>query len=154
MAFLCKNLSGHNIRFDRIVVPCNGYYGQTEGGIRFVAVVHGNKIGMKWHNAKALSFWYNDYKQEVVDAIRQGFLQPNPERVFVDWSDKKAVKQYKRERSKYAGAFSSDAIRRHHVNVSRRPDPKCFSYDYLDTVRSQCGQDVSRKQVNYLDGYR
>lgn len=152
--FLCKNTSSHIIRFDGVAVPRNGYYGQTLGGIRFIAVVHGNQIGMKWHNAKSLSFWYNDYKQEVVDAIRDGFLQPNPERVRIDWNDKKAVKQYKREQSKYAGAFSSDAVRRHHVNVSRRPDPRCFSGDYLDTVRKQYGQEVHRKQVNYLDGYR
>ena len=77
--FLCKNHADRQIKFDGHSVPSGAYYGQTAEGLRFIAVVRVNQIGMVWRSGKGLVPWEKSYNQTVVDFIRSEPVGVNPE---------------------------------------------------------------------------
>ena len=77
--FLCKNYADRQIKFDGHSVPSGAYYGQTAEGLRFIAVVRVNQIGMVWRSGKGLVPWEKSYNQTVVDFIRSEPVGVNSE---------------------------------------------------------------------------
>lgn len=83
--FLCKNHADRQIKFDGHSVPSGAYYGQTAEGLRFIAIVRVNQIGMVWRSGKGLVPWEKSYNQTVVDFIRSEPIGVNPETVHLIW---------------------------------------------------------------------
>ncbi len=148
--FLCKNHADRQIKFDGHSVPSGAYYGQTAEGLRFIAIVRVNQIGMVWKDGRGLVPWQNECNQKIVNFIKKESVCANPELV----RGKKSATQHNKECKKYDGWYSNDCIRKRHVKVSKSKKPMGFSGAYLKATRALYGDDVSRKQVNYLDGYR
>ena len=148
--FLCKNYADHQIKFDGHSVPSGAYYGQTVNGVRFIAVVKKSQIGMVWKCGNGLVSWQNEYNQTVVDFIKKNPVGANPE---LDHS-KKSATQKNKAKHKYDSWYSNDCIKRRHIKVSKSRKPMGFSGAYLKATRELYGENIGRKQVNYLDGYR
>lgn len=96
--FLCKNYADRQIKFDGHSVPSGAYYGQTANGLRFIAVVRVNQIGMVWRSGKGLVTWEKSYNQTVVDFIRSEPIGVNPETVHFDMT----VKSERKKAGRYA----------------------------------------------------
>lgn len=148
--FLCKNHADRQIKFDGHSVPSGANYGQTAEGLHFIAVVRVNQIGMVWKDGRGLVPWQNEYNQKIVNFIKKNPVGANPE---LDHS-KKSATQKNKTRHKYDNWYSNDCIKRRHIKVSKSRKPMGFDGAYLKATRELYGENIGRKQVNYLDGYR
>lgn len=110
--FLCKNHADRQIKFDGHSVPSGAYYGQTADGLRFIAVVRVNQIGMVWRSGKGLVPWEKSYNQTVVDFIRSKSIGVNPETVYFDMTVKSERKKAGRYAARFAGTVSASANRK------------------------------------------
>ena len=163
--FLCKNHADRQIKFDGHSVPSGAYYGQTAEGLRFIAVVRVNQIGMVWRSGKGLVPWEKSYNQTVVDFIRSEPIGVNPETVHFDMAVKSECKKAGRYAARFAGTGSASANRKSkkaakHTKAFRtRNDSFTAEYNnassliYGKTIEmNRRPQKVYGKIAEYMDG--
>lgn len=141
--FLCKNYADRQIKFDGHSVPSGAYYGQTAEGLRFIAVVRVNQIGMVWRSGKGLVPWEKSYNQTVVDFIRSEPVGVNSETVHFDM----AVKSERKKAAKHTKAFRTrnGSFTEEYNNAS--------SLIYGETIEmNRRPQKVYGKIAEYMDG--
>ena len=163
--FLCKNHADRQIKFDGHSVPSNAYYGQTAEGLRFIAIVRVNQIGMVWRSGKGLVPWEKSYNQTVVNFIRSEPVGVNPETVHFDMAVKSERKKAGRYAARFAGTGSASANRKSkkaakHTKAFRtRNDSFPEEYNnassliYGETIEmNRRPQKVYGKIAEYMDG--
>lgn len=163
--FLCKNHADRQIKFDGHSVPSGAYYGQTAEGLRFIAIVRVNQIGMVWRSGKGLVPWEKSYNQTVVDFIRSEPIGVNPETVHFDMAVKSERKKAGRYAARFAGTGSASANRKSkkaakHTKAFRaRNDSFTKEYNnassliYGETIEmNRRPQKVYGKIAEYMDG--
>jgi hypothetical protein len=163
--FLCKNHTDCQIKFDGHSVPSGAYYGQTAEGLRFIAVVRVNQIGMVWRSGKGLVPWEKAYNQTVVDFIKSERITKNPEVRYFDKNDPIETQNAQRYNHRFNNCYECGFVPKSKKPAKHtkafRTRPNCYTAEYNHASSAIYGetiemngkpQKVRGKIAEYMDG--